>query len=52
MAKQSGLGDDFYIAGYHIGGDIQDVAVHGGPAPGDVTDITQSAHAPRLGLPA
>ena len=49
MAKQTGLGDDFYIGGYHIGGDIQDVMVHGGPALGDFTDITQSAHA-RLGL--
>jgi hypothetical protein len=48
ISKQSGLGDDFYWAGYRIGGDIQDVMVHGGPAPLDVTDITQSGHA-RLG---
>jgi len=48
MSKQSGLGDDFFIGGYHIGGDIQDLTVHGGPGLLDVTDITQSAHA-RLG---
>ena len=49
MAKSTGLGDDLYIAGYHVGGDIQDLSVHGGPAPGEVTDITQSAKS-RLGL--
>jgi hypothetical protein len=48
LAKTTGLGDDFFIGGYHIGGDIQDVMVHGGPALLDVTDITQSAHS-RLG---
>jgi len=48
MSKQPGLGDQFLISGYLIGGDIQQVAVHGGPAALDVTDITQSAHS-RLG---
>ena len=48
MAKQTGLGDDYFHAGWHIGGDIQDIAVHGGPALLDVTDITQSGHS-RLG---
>ena len=43
MAKQSGLGDDFYVGGYHIGGDIQQLAISGPMAPLDVTDITQSA---------
>ena len=46
--KTSGLGDDFWAGGYHVGGDIRDVAVNGGPALLDVTDITQSAHS-RLG---
>ena len=36
------------VGGYHIGGDIRDVAANGGPALLDVTDITQSAHS-RLG---
>jgi hypothetical protein len=48
MAKTSGLGDDLYAGGYHIGGDIQSLVINGGPATIDVTDITQSAHA-RLG---
>jgi len=41
--KQSGLGDDFYCGGYHIGGDIRDLAVDGGPGLLDVTHITQRA---------
>lgn len=50
MAKQSGLGDRLLVAGFDISGDIQALDnVHGGPALGDVTDITQSAHS-RLGL--
>lgn len=48
MGKTSGLGDDCFVGGYHIGGDIRDIACNGGPAPIDVTDITQSGHA-RLG---
>jgi hypothetical protein len=46
--KTTGLGDDALVAGYHIGGDIRDVMVSGGPALLDVTDITQSGHS-RLG---
>lgn len=48
MAKTSGLSDDLYFGGRHIGGDIQQLSVSGGPALLDVTDITQSAHS-RLG---
>jgi hypothetical protein len=48
MAKTTGLGDDLYVGGYHIGGDIQQLGVKGGQALLDVTDITQSAHS-RLG---
>lgn len=48
MAKTSGLSDDLYFAGYHLGSDIQQLSLHGGPALLDVTDITQSGHA-RLG---
>jgi|SRR5215472_11158946 len=49
MAKTGGLGDDLYVAGFHIGGDIQSLTANGGPNNQlDVTDITQSAHA-RLG---
>lgn len=44
MAKETGLGDQFYIGGYDIGGDIQSLArIGGGPALLDSTDITQSA---------
>jgi hypothetical protein len=48
MAKQSGLGGRFYLAGNDLSGDIQSASISGGPAVLDVTDITQSAHA-RLG---
>jgi hypothetical protein len=48
MAKTTGLGDQFAFAGYLIGGDIQQISLHGGPALLDVTDITQSSHS-RLG---
>lgn len=48
MPKVSGLGDDLFVGGFHVGGDIRDVAVNGGPGLLDVTDITQSAHS-RLG---
>jgi len=42
------MGDQFAFAGYLIGGDIQQLSLHGGPALLDVTDITQSGHS-RLG---
>lgn len=44
MAKQSGLGDNLYIAGYDVSGDIGSLDnIHGGPAVLDVTGITKSA---------
>lgn len=46
--KTTGLGDQLAVAGYLIGGDIQQLSLHGGPALLDVTDITQSARS-RLG---
>jgi hypothetical protein len=48
LSKQTGLGDHFLFGGYLIGGDTQSLDLHGGNAPLDVTDITQSGHA-RLG---
>ena len=50
MAKQGGMGQQLLVGGYVIGSDVQALDnVHGGPALGDVTDITQLAHS-RLGL--
>lgn len=44
MAKQSGLGDGFWYAGYDVSGDINSLGrIGGGPAALDLTDITQSA---------
>lgn len=44
MAKQSGLGDQLYINGIDISGDIGSLSnIHGGMTTLDVTDITQSA---------
>lgn len=44
MAKQSGLGDNLYIAGYDLSGDIASLdAISGGPAALDVTSIDKSA---------
>jgi hypothetical protein len=49
MSKQGGLGQRLLVGGFDISGDISALdAVHGGPAPLDVTDITQSAHS-RIG---
>jgi hypothetical protein len=49
MAKQSGLGDNFYVGGFDVSGDTQQVnSVHGGPNALDFTDITQSGYG-RLG---
>lgn len=48
--KTSGLGDNFYIGGYNISGDIGSLgSISGGPALGEVTDITQSGMS-RIGL--
>lgn len=50
MAKTSGLGDNFYIAGYDLSGDVASLEqIGGGPAAGDVTAIKSSAHE-RIGL--
>jgi len=50
MAKQGGMGDRFYVDEFNLSGDIGSLSnVHGGPAPGIVTDITQSAES-RIGL--
>jgi hypothetical protein len=49
MAKTGGLGDNFYISGVDVSGDINSLgSIHGGPALFDVTDITQKAMS-RLG---
>src|SRR5215472_10843337 len=48
MAKQAGMGAALYVGGFDVGGDTQSFAIHGGPLPLDVTDITQSGHS-RLG---
>lgn len=45
MAKQSGLGDNLYIAGYDLSGDINSLGnIGGGPAPIEVTGIDKSAY--------
>ncbi|MEU1445509.1 hypothetical protein [Streptomyces mirabilis] len=44
MAKSSGLGDNFYVAGYDVSGDIGSINLSGGPATLDVTGIDKSAH--------
>lgn len=43
MAKQSGLGDNFYLHGYDVSGDLGSVSVSGGPAALEVTGIDKSA---------
>lgn len=46
MAKQSGLGDNFYIAGYDLSGDLSSIdKISGGPALNDATSIKQFANA-------
>lgn len=42
--KSSGLGDNFYIAGYDMSGDIGSISLSGGPATLDVTGIDKSAY--------
>lgn len=50
MAKQGGMGDNYYVGGDNLSGDIGSLSnVHGGPALQDVTDITQSGIS-RIGL--
>lgn len=44
MSKQSGLGDNLYVAGYDVSGDINSLGrIGGGPAALDVTGIDKSA---------
>lgn len=50
MAKQGGLGANFYASGFDVSGDTNELTnIHGGPKAWDTTDITQLAHS-RLGL--
>lgn len=44
MAKQSGLGDNFYLHGYNVSGDLGSISVSGGPAALEVTGIDKSAY--------
>jgi hypothetical protein len=45
MSKTGGLGDNFYIGGYDISGDVGSVdQLGGGPALGDVTGIKSLGH--------
>jgi hypothetical protein len=49
MAKASGIGDQFYIGGYDLSGEVSSLGtVHGGNSPLDVTPINVSANV-RLG---
>lgn len=49
MAKETGLGDQLFVDGIDISGDIQGLGnISGGPAALDMTDITRSAYE-RLG---
>jgi hypothetical protein len=44
MAKRSGLGDNFYIAGFNVSGDVNSLSrINGGPAALDATAINKSA---------
>lgn len=45
MAKQSGLGDNLYVDGYNLSGDVGSLSrIGGGPAAIDVTGIDKSAN--------
>jgi hypothetical protein len=51
VAKQSGLGDGLYIAGYNASGDIQQLGrIGGGPALLNMTGIDKSAYERKGGL--
>lgn len=43
MSKQGGMGDNFYLHGYDVSGDINSIAVSGGPAALPFTGIDKSA---------
>lgn len=50
MAKQSGLGDNFYVDGYNLSGDVTSVdKIYGGPTASPITGIDKSAME-RVGL--
>jgi hypothetical protein len=50
VAKQAGMGDNLYVAGYDLSGDIGSLgAIGGGPAPWETTGIDKSAFE-RIGL--
>lgn len=50
MAKQGGLGDQGFVQGYDLSGDIASLSkIGGGPAVDDLTGINSSAHE-RIGL--
>jgi hypothetical protein len=44
MAKQGGLGDNFYIAGYDVSGDLASISLSGGPSALAVTGIDKAAY--------
>lgn len=51
MSKQTGLGDQLFVSGYDIGGDIQSIGNLATPvATIDLTGITKSAHERGFGL--
>lgn len=51
VVKTSGLGDRYFVGGYDLSGDTREFgSIHGGPAPLEYTDITQSAHARNGGM--
>lgn len=43
VTRQSGLGDNFYLAGYDLSGDLGSISTSGGPAALEVTGIDKSA---------
>jgi len=45
MAKQGGLGDNFYVAEFDLSGDVGSIGnISGGPAALDVTPVNKSGH--------
>jgi len=51
VSKSGGMGDNFYVAGFDLSGDINSLSrIGGGPALLDMTDITQSAFERQGGL--
>jgi len=51
MAKQTGLGDNLYVSGYNLSGDVGSLSrIGGGAAVIDVTGIDKSAHERLLGV--